>query len=240
MKTGIPSGLQGLLVKVGLAGQKAAEAGVDAKALTAEPKEAKGLEKGTALGDGTLLAGLGFSAEDRRSAIKNAAERANIDRFMQDPTAEVKELQQALRDAKEGEGQVERREAREGVREEKDPSAQRELKEEVRRDEKREEVREQAKEPRDQRDRESAEAKERERERNRDDEREDERDKHGQGWVQEELEEREEKKRRGALREDDALGAHTRCRGHQEDGSSCLRRPVPGTPYCRGHQVPAP
>jgi hypothetical protein len=244
MKTGLPTGLTGLLGKLGANLTKVGEAKVDAKGLAAEGKDAKGAagpEKGAALGDGTLLAGLGFNSEDRANALKNPAEKAAIDRFMQDVGPETRELQQALREMKDAEGTLgrEAREAREPQDAKGDEKA---LRDDVRREEKTDDARGQAaleaKEKKEAREANDAKEAERERERERDDQKDD--DQKGGAWAQEEEQQQDEpKKRRGALREEDVLGASVRCHGKLEDGARCLRKPVPGTPYCREHVIPA-
>ncbi|MCK6546753.1 hypothetical protein L6R52_12960 [Myxococcota bacterium] len=245
MKTGLPSGLSGLLGKLGANLTKVGEAKVDAKGLAAgEGKDAKGAtgpEKGAALGDGTVLAGLGFNSEDRANALKNPAEKAAIDRFMQDTGPEVRELQNALREMKDAEGSA-LREARDGAREARDAKTEEKTqRDELRRDEKADDVRgqaaQEAKEKKEAREANDAKEAERERERDRDDQKDD--DRKGGAWAQEDEQQQDEpKKRRGAIREDDVLGAHVRCHGKLDDGARCLRKPVPGTPYCREHVIP--
>lgn len=238
MRTGLPNGLQALLGKLGITLQKAGEAKVAEHALKGgDAKEAKAPEKGKELGDGTLLTGIGFNSEDRRTAMKNVAEKQNIDRFMQDPGADAGELKQALKQAKDGDA-PDKGEA--GARRMDEKGAEvRERREDVRREEKADDVRVQAQEVKEQREkRETAEAKEHERERERERERQDDDEKHGAAWVQEELEREEEEKQRRGMRDGDAIGEATRCRGELEDGTRCLRRPMSGTPYCREHAVP--
>lgn len=237
MKTSFPTGLQALLGKLGIpTPHKPGEVKADAKGLHAEGKDAKGPEKGSLLGDGTVLAGLGFNGEDKKGAAKNVVEKANIDRFMQDPSNDVKEFQNALRQMKDAEP-MEKAHAHEGHHVDKKEA--KELKEEVRREEKLDDVRGQAaQETKEKKEaRESAEAKEAEKERERDEEKDD-REKHGGAWAQEEQEQDEQpKKRRGALYESDLLGERTRCHGKLEDGTRCLRKPLEGSAYCREHMV---
>lgn len=232
VKTGIQVGIQAFLAKIGL-GKTSTDTGqVDAKALHA--KEAKGHEKGQALGDGALLAGIGFNPEDKQASTKNLAEKANIDRFMQDPGIphDGKDPASTARGKKEGEAAGVKGEGREPAAE---PREMRDLAPELRREEKADEARMQAaQDTREQKEQHEAHEKN-EADRQRDEREKDDDQKRGGAWVQEELEREEEEKKRGGLRLDDALGDLSRCRGVLEDGTLCLRRPVQGTPYCREH-----
>lgn len=195
--------------------------------------EKPGLAKGSLLGeDGALLAGLGYNPADKRTGLKNVAEKENLARFLQELGREPKEAKPGLEkkeepatDAKRAEAGAERAEAKE-QREQVDK--------EIRREERAEEAKAQAQhEAKEQREtRESAEAKEQQRQQ-RDEE--DEEDKPGAGWVQEEIEGEEEEGGRRGMRQQDALGDPHRCHGLLEDGHRCLRRPVKGTPYCPEH-----
>ena len=66
------------------------------------------------------------------------------------------------------------------------------------------------------------------------DQSEDEEDRPGAGWVAEEDEQEEEDKKDGGYQER-ALGEDNRCAAMISDGERCLRKPIEGTPYCRGH-----
>lgn len=242
MRTGLPPGLQAILQKLGVGATPGAKPGVEgaAQALQAEgAKEHKGLLKGAVLGDdGTLLAGIGFNAEDRQTALKNVAEKASVDRFLQDPK-EGKDAAHLLRDA-ESAGPESQRAFPDQI--EREGRELRELREEIRVEERIDDARfqsmkegraaEETKESRENGER------EREKDQDRDERDDDEREKHAAGWVLEEREPEEGRKKRRAIRLEDTLGGHTRCFGTLEDGTRCLRRPTAGTPYCREHGVP--
>lgn len=61
----------------------------------------------------------------------------------------------------------------------------------------------------------------------------------GNAWTMERPHE-EAAPREGALRVEDALGELFRCRGVLEDGSRCLMKPLLGIPYCREHAALLP
>lgn len=233
VKTGIPSGLQSLLGKLGLnvgQGAEKADGKLAQKGLTGQTKEAKGLEKGAVIGDGKVLAGLGHTPHDKRTGERNLVEQANIDRFLQDPQVpqDTKEQPATQKQADASERNQDAREAREG----------REVREEVRREEKTDDARAQAHGDKKQLEeqKEARENKEHERERERQrDEREKDDEKKRQAYVEEQLEREEETKNGKGLRSDDVMGAHSRCRGHADDGTRCLRKPMQGAPYCREH-----
>ncbi len=234
MKTGIPSGLQSLLGKIGInlgPGGEKADGKLAQKGLTAQTKEAKGLEKGAVLGDGKVLAGLGHNPHDKRTGERNLVEQANIDRFLQDP--------QVAQEAKEQPAAQKNADAADRNNDTRDAKEMKETREEVRKEDRADDARhahgekKQLEEQREQREAKEHE-REKERERQRDErEKEDER-KHV--YVDDQLEREEEEKKNGrGVRAEDALGDYTRCRGHQEDGSRCLRKPMQGGPYCREH-----
>jgi hypothetical protein len=241
VKTGLPSGLTALLGKLGIGvgqpGQtgKPGETKVAEKGLQAggpkDPKAEPGVEKGTALGDGALLAGLGHNVQDKKTALRNIAEQANIDRFLQDPHTGAE-----AKDAKESPA-TQREDRMRDARDPKEARELREFREELRREERLDDAKMQAfQEQKTEKEREKErEAKERERQRDDREKDRDEDEKHGSAWLQEELEREEEEQRRRGVRDEDALGGYTRCRGHLDDGTQCLRKPVQGTPYCREH-----
>lgn len=231
MRTGIPNGLTQLLGRLGLGGKpetKATENALTARA----PDKSAGLLKGTALANGAVLAGLGHNPDDKHTGTRNRAERENINRFMQEaPLTKKGEAETAQETAAKGESL--HHDAHE-MRETK------ELREEMRRDERIDDakgVRVQE-EKTEKETRSSVDAKERERER----EEERDEDRPGGAWLEEELDrdEDESPRRRGQLRQEDALGSAMRCHGQLSEGSRCLRKPVPGTPYCREHAVVLP
>lgn len=234
VKTGFQAGLRALFGKLGIplgkaaGGAEAAKAALQAK----ETKDAKGPQKGRSLADGELIAGMGFSPEDKTTAQKNLAEKANIDRFMQDPTGAAREAREApgFRDHAPA-GDVRDARAEDGP---KGASSQ-ELRDDIRREERGDELRHRAgQEAKDPKEREPPEKKEAERRRRDHDEEEGRR---GSPFVHEEITPDEDDEHRPALRDEDALGASDRCRGTVADGTRCLRRPVEGTPYCREHSA---
>jgi hypothetical protein len=242
VRTGLTSGLQALLNMFGLKiGQNAHPdhgQAVDKSALRGEGKDGKLPEKGSLLGeDGQLLSGLGYNPTDKQAAAKNVAERANVERFMQEVNPE--HLKSAFTDDKKGaEVKAEKMDKTDAEeRFDRDRTERQTIGEERRLEERvddtRAQVMQEAKNEKEQR--EVRETKEHEKERDQDERGDDEREKHGTPWVMEEMDREEEKKRRRGIRLDDALGAETRCHGLLEDGSRCLRKPMPGTPYCRQH-----
>lgn len=243
----IPSGLRALLSQMGLTqivpgGRPPGAPGTIAGKASAMKGE-KNPAAGEALGEeGLLLAGLGYAGGDQRTDRKNIAERSNLTRFLQEqlrdapvPKRAVVSEEALLREAgdkapaADGETAAEggdKREANEARTE------QQEVRPQDRRDDARvqgqKEATAEAKETS-----ETAEAGEAEHQQQSSDEQ-DEEDKPGAGWVAEENEEDADEKRRG-LRDVDALGQASRCRGTLIDGTRCLRRPEAGTPYCAEH-----
>jgi hypothetical protein len=67
----------------------------------------------------------------------------------------------------------------------------------------------------------------------------DDENKHGLGWIREAPDPDEAAKRRG-IREIDVLADRSRCQGILEDGSRCLRKAQEGTHYCRAHASTSP
>jgi hypothetical protein len=204
-------------------------------------KDQKAAEKGAALGDeAALLAGLGYNPADKQALQKNVAEKANIERFMQEVVHDSQKT--TATDDKKGDafladknGKTDADERLERDRGEKSQAID-DAKLDDHIDDVRAHVTHEAKQEREHRD--VRETKEHQKDRDQD-QNQDEQEKHGTPWIQEEIEHEEEKKRRRAIRLDDALGAEARCHGTLSDGSRCLRRPVPGTPYCREHVFPS-
>ena len=234
MRVPLPSGLSGLLGKLGMATQPKGGEGVAKKGL--EGQQPGGLQKGQAIGDGKVLAGLGFNGADKTGSRKNVAEKENVARFLKDPGEEIEKLRGAK--GEKAEAKEADKAAAEAARDRGDAKeAQREG---VRKDERADDVRAQAREVQERREaKETPEAREPEKERQRERDQQDEREKHGQAWAHEDGEDDDpDRPKHGALHEDDALGDSVRCRGTIEDGSRCLRKPVTGTPYCREHFLP--
>ncbi|MEO1334343.1 MAG: hypothetical protein AAFV29_01810 [Myxococcota bacterium] len=239
----IPSGLRTLLSQMGLAQAAAGKAGGKESGTQASAmKGQKGSAEGQLLGeDGLLRAGLGYAGHDKHTARKNVAERTNLTRFlreqMKDGTAPEKgklaseDAVLLAREAPESPlSDAEVAEARDGA-EAHDAPQESEARTQDRREDGRVQGQKEANEPTEARETsESAEAEQQQSQH----EDQDEEDKPGAGWVAEENEEEGEERKRG-LRAEDSLGASSRCRGHLDDGSRCLRKPTDGTPYCREH-----
>ncbi len=240
----IPAGLGALLAKLGLQAPgedgealgkllQGDAAGAAAHGLTAKGKEGA-LPKGMELGpDGELLSGLGYNNADKESGAKNANEKTNVERFVQESSVERAEPENPFTNL--GREGKEKTETKEKLAEQTEVAEQREAKDgEVRRDEVADEARvlgqhEAAKEERvDKKEVDEAEARDQSQQQDDDEE-----DKPGAGWVAEELEDEEHRKR--GLYEGDPLGDVHRCRGTLHDGTPCLRKPVKGAPYCREH-----
>lgn len=244
----LPRPIVGLLGKMGikgLGGGAAEGKGVGGHAEAMEGTLAKGAELGA---DGQLLAGLGYARADKHTQLRNLVESANLERFLADagevPEGMAKLLgKEAPAETKEG-----------GGAELKDGAETHEAREEHGGTETKEEThaKDEAREPRalaDAREgKEVAEARtetethEGEQERGdgggqegrqKDDG--DEEERPGAGWLAEETEDRQ-KRRRFGLEAGDVMGAASRCRGTMHDGSPCLRRSTDGTPYCREHR----
>jgi hypothetical protein len=230
--TGLPNGIQALLQRLGInvghdqPAQKTAES-----ALKGEAKDHH-TEKGSVMGDeAMLLAGVGFNVEDRQSVVKNVAEKANVERFMQELGSDKQTV--AVQTTKQ-EGDQQGSTSKERM--EKEALELKDNREDVRSEERVDTSRSEALfEARDQREQREVAGAKKEKEQEREDDREDDRNKHGNAWIPEELQREEEKKRRRGVYLDDALGVNMRCHGRLDDGSRCLRKPVPGTPYCREH-----
>lgn len=226
--------LIGLLGRLGLIPSEPAKIGVKGEALAGEPRSTGG-ELGP---DGLLTAGAGYAIRDRAGTLRNLVEQANVERFL----AESEPLplnQRADRDAggppkaaakEEATADAPLREAKEERAPEDRPRDER-AKEERGKDVREDVLREAPAEETETRE---IQAEKTEGERPKD-ESEDEEDRPGWGWLADEAEERErdEKRRVGGS---DPLGATHRCRGHLEDGTRCLRRPIGGTPYCLVHR----
>jgi hypothetical protein len=237
VRVNLPPGLTSLLGK--LVSKEGAAAENPKEGLAQKGLDSVQTHKGAPLIDERVLAGLGFNAKDN-SAEHNLAEKANIERFLQDP----KEAKEAIKkdafearssEAKPGEKTGNKSDvASEPERMETHDTRER-AKEETRKEEKSADVRAFAEETREKREaRETPDARDAQDQRRRDRDQ-DEQEKHGQGWVQPELEREEDARPKRGLREADALGAVHRCKGHLEDGSRCLRKPLEGAQYCREH-----
>lgn len=226
--------LASLLGKLATPGKGEGPTGNAAKGLKSEKGEKgegpEGPAKGEALGDGALIAGLGFSRRDRRTQLKNKVEQEHISQFLKesqksDETPKAPEAKEAP-----GEAEMAEQEPQSEVKEQHEATEQ-----ELRREEAHDEARVQGhatEEP--QEAKEQIEAQEADAQQH--DQQEDDEDKAGGGWVLEEAEE-EEKRRGKGLREADVLSDQNRCKGTVDDGSRCLRKPVKGLGYCREHSL---
>jgi hypothetical protein len=235
VRLNLAQGLASLLENLGKLGKgegKDGALGVDVKGMTGH---VEGPAKGQELAEGKLLAGVGYNLKDN-AADQNLAEKANISRFLQDPKeAADKEATKSKADAN-ASGQknpdekplkerLEGRDARERVT--------KETQQERKTEEFRSELREARQVHEQQRTKESHESEEKHRER--DQEREQQREQQGQAWVQDAPPPEEDHPERHGLYDRDAMGEADRCRGHLEDGTRCLRKPVEGSQYCREH-----
>jgi hypothetical protein len=229
--------LLGNLGKLGKGEGKEGALGVDAKGMTAVHPE--GPAKGQEIAEGKLLAGAGYNLKDN-AADQNLAEKANINRFLQDPKeAADKKATEAKTDANaSGQKNPEERTSKERL-EARDlrETVSKETQKERKTEEFRSELRDARQQQEQQRTKESHESEQKHRER--DQERDDQREQHGQAWVQEQLAADDPPERHG-LYDRDALGEVDRCRGALEDGSRCLRKPIEGSSYCREHLVAPP
>lgn len=225
-------GLASLIAKlVGLA-PKADAAAAKGMLGTQQPEGAK---KGEPLAEG-VLAGLGYSAEDKANAQKNVSEKENVARFLRDPEVdkllkkeakEAKEAAQSEQPDKGAENKTTEQRERQDVQ-----------RQEVRRDEKAEDARAFAKEQQQQQ--EAKETQKHEAEHRREQEKDEEKERQqAQAWGWDEPDrERDEDQERGAY-QPDIFGDGNRCRASLDDGGRCLRRPVEGTNYCREHAAGA-
>ena len=241
----IPSGLRALLSQMGLI-QQGAGKGPGTKANASAMKGAPGPATGQTFGeDGLLLTGLGYAGADKHTDRKNVAEKSNLSRFLQEAgregvarqpgSAATEEPATNAFEARDG-APAESADAQEGQETREARSEQQEVRQQERRDDARLQGQKEAAEHAEVR--ESSEADQAEQQQHPGEE-EDEEDKPGAGWVAEENEDDREGKKRG-LRDADLLGQPTRCRGHLEDGSRCLRKPTEGTPYCPEHAAQWP
>lgn len=244
---GIPPGLQGLLVKLGVLGKMAEGQSLVGKAAKGmkgkEGADGKGPGKGGALTeDGALLTGLGYNTVDHRSTAKNVAERANLERFLAEMGPEAGKEQGQAKQGKGGEEAAAKATKREGgdpTAEAKDPAGAEQARTEgpsERAEEGRVVGRHETQEAAERRETKEAEEPQTDQHGGRGQDDDEDQDKPGGGWVAEELEERDDEK--VALRNPDVLADQHRCRASLGDGSRCLRRSVKGSQYCREHFVP--
>ncbi|MCB9652793.1 MAG: hypothetical protein H6729_01520 [Deltaproteobacteria bacterium] len=243
-------------------GDGKARQGVHAGALKGEAGAGEG--EGTARlrghvldAEGVLLSGLGYAGDDRTNAAKNLAEQANVDRFLAraDTLERGDTANQAGGILKDNAAEARAREARgllddpagkaaDGVR--RAEAAGVELRSEAERP--RLAVREPTPEER----------REGERDEGGREGGHGQRDSDGQGEGGDDHRQGDESPKQlqflpgdlgparsgldaddgrnaEGLRSADVLGSVHRCRGEHADGGRCLRKPVPGTPYCREH-----
>ena len=246
----IPKPLAGLLGRLGAGGPL----GGDAKAGDGAPKGDIGMKGEGALGggsqgeaevgpDGQFLLGRGFGEGDRRSNIRNSSEKANVNQFLS-------ELRKADTPAKKDAPSTETAPASEAdIQEGPEAHVDEGGGHEAQLEQAVEEGQERYALDGAQAEHEAAMAAEAEREtsdaegrgedpdgqQGQHEDSDDEEDRPGAGWLAEEQEERE-KRRRFSLEGADLLGSANRCRCMLPDGTRCLRKPLPGTPYCREHR----
>jgi hypothetical protein len=248
----IPKSLAGLIGKMGVrpgglgdgSGAKGGPAGLRGEGMAAEGELAPGAELGP---DGVLSAKIGYAGRDRRTQLRNLVEKANVHRFLAEREGEGPKLPRTLREgaAREGGDARAPREGKEAEAREARARQGGEQTEAAKKDDGREVL---LRDPHGEggiREGETREARaEEERGRGDDDgerrggsgeDGEDEEERPGWGWVAEEAEERE-RRRKFTLEGADPMGAANRCRGHLDDGSPCLRKPMDGTPFCREHR----
>ncbi|MBK8012888.1 MAG: hypothetical protein IPK13_16225 [Deltaproteobacteria bacterium] len=225
------------------------EASADASAVAGPG----GVLRGSLLdADGVLRSGLGYAGEDRAHAAKNRAEQANIDRFLAGgDTHEVRSsvrageiaLAEAAEDARDREarGLWDAGGADKGLassRKGKDGASDARPDIEHPRLLVREPVSEDRNQARDDGGREGGHGQRDSGEGGGDGHRQDD-DEPKQlirsSWHGEEARACGEEHQTEGLRADDVLGSAHQCRGELSDGGRCLRKPVPGTPYCREH-----
>jgi hypothetical protein len=180
-------------------------------------------QRGIPLGDGKVLAGLGYSGKDKQTSEKNVAERENIQRFVREP-----DLGKLSAHAKGEERGADKANEKPGA--ERDAARA----DEARAAEPRNEAR--AEEPRAQ----HQEAAPREEARTREAPqplREEQRapDEGGQGHGQGRGEDGSEEQEHEGHHTRDVLGDVAHCRHVGAEGARCLLRPLDGSNYCREH-----
>ncbi|MBI2376523.1 MAG: hypothetical protein HYV07_21185 [Deltaproteobacteria bacterium] len=217
----IPGSLSNLVTRLGLAGGKLEKA--DGKP---GEKEAKGLQKGEALGEGALLAGVGYNTQDKPKVPKNAAEKENVARFLKDPEPELK----ALREKTEPEKPAE---AKETPKSEAQPQARERADAKEAKEAQRDAQTERKEEPRadtqDARQREAQDAQTRAPELRRDPQEESSKERHRQND--------DDDTEPGGDETPEVFGDVHRCEGLLTDGSRCLRKPDKNQRYCPEHRA---
>ncbi|MBI4815872.1 MAG: hypothetical protein HY791_06430 [Deltaproteobacteria bacterium] len=230
MAVTLPGSLTNLAARLGLVGGKQGEKAGGPQA----EKGGKGVQKGEALGEGVVLAGVGYNSEDKPKVPKNAAEKGNVARFLKDPEPELRALRgekaEGAEKKSEAKEQKETKEAKEAPKaaEAERPQERQEAKEAQREApaERKDEARSEAQETRPK----ETEAAPKSAEDRRREEQE------GRGRDKDHQEQDEEAQKDGDDSPEVFADAH-RCRGTLVDGSRCLRKPVLGTRYCLEHKV---
>lgn len=206
-----------------------------------ETRPEAGPKKGELLND-LVRAGQGYTPQDKNAPDKNHAEREALQRFLKDPELDKLKDEIARADAKEH-PELSKKERAEESRDNRRQEAKSQdskdkqdtQRQENRREDRAEENRGVLREQQQQETREKqVQEQERAKDQQQDRDDEDEKQRRGLGWGAEEAEEAEQAEREG-LYDRDAIGDGSRCRGMLEEGGRCLRRPEPGTNYCREH-----
>lgn len=211
-------GLVGQVAQLGQAGAAAGQAAAEA------------LKKGAPLGDGTVLVGAGFSAQDRAAKDKNVHEKDSVARFLKDPELDKvgRGRPEGAKDADEAKGRGEEKafEAKDKL------DAQRaDVRREERADEGKQLLARETQRDEQQRERE----REKERERHKGEEQKQEEADPQWAYVENEREPDQETPERDGHHDADVLGEAHQCKGESVDGVRCLRKPMEGASYCREH-----
>lgn len=233
----LPGGLAQMLGKV--LGKLPDAPKADAKGLVGQPGQPGqpgaaqtpgGPTKGTPLGEGTVLHGVGYNGADRTGAQKNVHEKDTVARFLKEP--DVDKL--LGRSTKEPEEPKAAREEKAAEAKDKQDAQRADVRRDEKADEQKAQVVREAQREEAQRDQAHEKEKERQREEHKKD------DERGQGAYAEEQEQREDEEAPPeGLYEGDPLGEAFRCKGMHE-GVRCLRKPIEGASFCREHLVTPP
>lgn len=226
----VSGSLASLLAKLVGKPQVKGETGVAQGAQKQE--KAEGPKKGAPIADG-VLAGVGYSEQDKSGVQKNVAEKENVARFLRDP-----ELDQILRAKEFGDPEKAAAEQKPAEKQAEAKDKQDVQRQEARREEKADDMKAFAKEAQQQQEAREAQKADKEQHPNerKEEEEEGREQQRGQGWDDPEHQKEDEDGERGQY-DPDAIGDGARCRSQLEDGTRCLRKPLHGTNYCREHAV---
>lgn len=230
-------GLAQLLVKV--LGKPDAGGKVDGKGLAGQPAPAQGQQqgpegpkKGLPIGDGTVLTGVGFNAQDRTGAQKNVHEKETVARFLKDP--ELDKLGRAAKpESEDVRAKAEDRGPERGVEAREKQDAQRA---EVRREEKADDAKQLQARDSQREEQQREKEREKERERHKGDQQQQE-EPEGHAWMEPDRERTEEEPPKDGSHDADVLGEAHQCKGESGGGVRCLRKPLEGASYCREHLI---